>query len=87
MSKIATSFSTQTRHQQFHFLKKNSQKLFSKKSKFWGPPGLWLDSHTCLEWLSTMLDESSTAKQIWYSLLLGLVLLSQILSLRNWLAM
>ncbi|TNN85363.1 hypothetical protein EYF80_004385 [Liparis tanakae] len=33
-----------------------------------------------------MLDESSTARQIWYSLLLGLVLLSQILSLRNWLA-
>lgn len=42
---------------------------------------------TCLERLSFMLEESSTASMIWYCLLLGFVLLSQILSLRNWLAM
>ena len=42
---------------------------------------------TCLEWLSTILEESSMASMIWYWRLLGLVLRSQILSLRNWLAM
>lgn len=40
----------------------------------------WQRLLTCLDLLSAILDESSTASKIWYSLLLGLVLLSQILS-------
>lgn len=46
-----------------------------------------LSKASSLDWLSAMLDESSMASTIWYSLLEGLVRRSQILSLRNWEAM